>query len=76
MYIICIPDNKDGVSYINKLKKVVDSLTEDAIFVTYSEAINKSRSFTKAQVIGLKEFILTDEGSKLFKEFCLHGLGK
>jgi hypothetical protein len=73
MYVIFIKnENEEPHSYLNKNKKIVAKLDIDAIFDTYSEAGNKARSVIKgAKIISIKDFLLSDEGSKLFKEFCL-----
>lgn len=75
MYVIIKIEKDNSRLYLNKNKNLVAKLSNDAIFLTYSEAGNKARSITNgAKIISLKDFLLSDVGLKAFEEFCLTSL--
>ncbi len=76
MYIILVFTKESKHLYLQKDKKVVDYISEDAIFEVYSEAITASKCLvTRTEVYPLKEFILnrTEElNESLHYKFAEH----
>lgn len=61
MYIILVFTNESKHLYLQKDKKVVDYISEDAIFDVYSAAMTASKCLvTRSEVYPLKDFILSN----------------